>query len=87
MRAGSLVGILSAQWIGDGSNITCCARDGLATHLLGGSFSVIPWRRDGYRGTSAPNGADEQGFIDWIDGDPEIVETLIRTRAIIGTPK
>lgn len=40
---------------------------GLATHLLGGSFSVISWLRDGYRGTPSPNGLDEQGFIAWID--------------------
>ena len=40
---------------------------GLATHLLGGSFSVISWLRDGHRGTPAPNGLDEQGFIDWLD--------------------
>ena len=40
---------------------------GLALHLLGGSFSVISWLRDGFRGTSAPNDSDEQGFIDWLD--------------------
>jgi uncharacterized protein (TIGR03083 family) len=41
---------------------------GLATHLLGGSFSVISWLRDGFRGTTAPSGVDEQGFVDWLDG-------------------
>jgi uncharacterized protein (TIGR03083 family) len=40
---------------------------GLATHLLGGSFSVISWLRDGFRGTPEPNDSDEQGFIDWLD--------------------
>jgi Mycothiol maleylpyruvate isomerase N-terminal domain len=40
---------------------------GLALHLLGGSFSVISWLRDGFRGTLAPNDSDEQGFIDWLD--------------------
>lgn len=40
---------------------------GLALHLLGGSFSVISWLRDGFRGTPAPNDSDEQGFIDWLD--------------------
>jgi Mycothiol maleylpyruvate isomerase N-terminal domain len=34
---------------------------GLALHLLGGSFSVISWLRDGFRGTPAPNDSDEQG--------------------------
>jgi hypothetical protein len=28
---------------------------------------VISWLRDGFRGTPAPNGADEQGFIAWLD--------------------
>jgi uncharacterized protein (TIGR03083 family) len=40
---------------------------GLATHLLGGSFSVISWLRDGFRGTPTPDNLDEQGFIDWLD--------------------
>jgi uncharacterized protein (TIGR03083 family) len=40
---------------------------GLALHLLGGSFSVISWLRDGFRGTPAPKDSDEQGFIDWLD--------------------
>lgn len=40
---------------------------GLATHLLGGSFSVISWLRDGFRGTPAPDGLDECGFITWLD--------------------
>lgn len=40
---------------------------GLATHLLGGSLSVISWLRDGHRGTSPPDGVDEQGFIVWLD--------------------
>jgi hypothetical protein len=40
---------------------------GLATHLLGGSFSVIAWLRDDFRGTPAPNGTDEAGFIEWLD--------------------
>jgi uncharacterized protein (TIGR03083 family) len=41
---------------------------GLVSHLLGGSFSVISWLRDGFRGTPAPSGVDEQGFIEWLDG-------------------
>lgn len=28
---------------------------------------MISWLRDGYRGTPAPNGVDEHGFIDWLD--------------------
>ncbi len=28
---------------------------------------MISWLRDGFRGTSAPNDSDEQGFIDWLD--------------------
>ncbi len=39
----------------------------LATHLLGGSFGVISWLRDDFRGTPPPHGLDEEGFISWLD--------------------
>jgi uncharacterized protein (TIGR03083 family) len=41
---------------------------GLALHLLGGSFGVISFLRDGFRGTPAPDGADEEEFVGWLDG-------------------
>lgn len=40
---------------------------GLALHLLGSSLSVVSWHRDGHRGTPAPAGVDEHGFIAWLD--------------------
>eukprot|EP01041_Mallomonas_annulata_P026806 gene26806-48236_t len=40
---------------------------GLVLHLLGGSFGVTSWHRDGFRGTPAPEGLDEHGFISWLD--------------------
>ena len=40
---------------------------GLATHLLGGDLSVLAWQRDDHRGTPAPDGLDERGFIAWLD--------------------
>ena len=40
---------------------------GLTAHLVGGSFSVISWLRDGFRGTRAPDNLDEAGFVAWLD--------------------
>ena len=65
-----LLTLLRSLTPSDWSRSTLCPGwdvHGFALHLLGGSFSVISWLRDGYRGTPAPNGSDEQGFIDWLD--------------------
>lgn len=40
---------------------------GLASHLVGGDLSFVAWQRDGHRGTLAPGGLSEDGFIDWLD--------------------
>lgn len=40
---------------------------GLATHLVGDDVSCIAGQRDGHRGTPAPDGLDEHGFIAWLD--------------------
>jgi hypothetical protein len=40
---------------------------GIALHLVGGSLNVISWLRDGFRGTPAPEGVGEAGFIGWLD--------------------
>jgi uncharacterized protein (TIGR03083 family) len=40
---------------------------GLGTHLVGDDLSFVAWQRDDHRGTPAPDGLDEDGFIDWLD--------------------
>ena len=72
-----LLCVLSSLSVADWQRPTRCPGwdvHGLALHLVGGSFSVVSWLRDGFRGTPAPNGLDdledldEQGFIGWLDG-------------------
>lgn len=40
---------------------------GLVNHLVGADLSVLAWQRDDHRGTPAPSGLDEAGFIAWLD--------------------
>ena len=40
---------------------------GLAAHLVGDDLSLVSWLRDDHRGTPAPDGLDEPGFITWLD--------------------
>lgn len=40
---------------------------GLCCHLVGDDFSLLARHRDGYHGTSAPEGVAEPEFIEWID--------------------
>ena len=40
---------------------------GLASHLLGDDLSVLAGHRDQHRGTPAPQGLDEEGFVRWLD--------------------
>jgi len=39
----------------------------LGSHLLGDDLSLLAWQRDDHRGTPAPDGLDEDGFIGWLD--------------------
>jgi hypothetical protein len=40
---------------------------GLASHVVGDDLSLLSWRRDDHKGTPAPDGLDEDGFIRWLD--------------------
>lgn len=40
---------------------------GLCAHLLGDDVGVLARDRDGYHGTPAADGLDEEAFIDWFD--------------------
>jgi uncharacterized protein (TIGR03083 family) len=40
---------------------------GIAYHLLGDDLGWLAWNRDHHHGTPAPAGADEAGFITWLD--------------------
>jgi uncharacterized protein (TIGR03083 family) len=65
-----LLNVLDALGIADWSRPTPCpgwSVLALATHLVGDDMSYLAWHRDGHRGTPAPDGLDEHGFIAWLD--------------------
>lgn len=65
-----LLTLLRSLTPSDWSRSTLCPGwdvHGFALHLLGGSFSVISWLLDEFRGTPAPNDSDEEVFIEWLD--------------------
>ena len=55
-----------AEW---GRPTPCPAWDvaGLCRHLLGDDLHLIALHRDGHLGARPPDGADEHGFIAWLD--------------------